>query len=680
MAENALAISQGLFKKTQSDFDPVKQYDPVALLASSPLALVVANRVPAHSVQELIALAHQMSPKKMNYASAGIGSVAHLTFEVVRDAAGIDAVHIPYKGGGQAMGDIIAGQVEMHMASIQVAANLHKAGQIRALAVTSIASPAGRCPTCRRSRRPASRPPTSTSRSGTRSSARRGMPDASSRPGSIAAVRSVMSNPKVRERLAKLDIEPDLRASPGELGNKLHERDRQLDQVHRRERHQGGVEVIGESAKRDEAIFATCTCASEARLLRGVYPWARRRRDPRARNDNRQQEAKGIPMPARAPWIDHFGDNFLWSNATLVIKGMAPYGVVALEEIDRVCERLKGRQHEPHAWFEEWGAMGALVEGYAIEAEKAGRKHTAGDYYLRAGNYLYNAERFLRPGPEKRTAGERAFRSYHAGIRLRHPNIERVEVPYENTTLPALFMRAPVTGPAPTGRHHQRHGQLQGDEHLLRWARVCAARTCTRWHWTGPARAKRCGCAASTAATTTRRRAALRSTTSPSGVTSTAKRVAIMGYSFGGYYSARIAAFEKRYAAGISLSALHWDLAAWQTRIKEKNQNDPKAVAQSNFQFQWVVNAATADDAIEVARKFSLKDVAKNITCPYLVTHGGNDRVVPVENAPKLFEAIGAKKKVLKIFSTEEGGAEHAHVDNRQVGIDFAADWLAENM
>jgi dipeptidyl aminopeptidase/acylaminoacyl peptidase len=157
-------------------------------------------------------------------------------------------------------------------------------------------------------------------------------------------------------------------------------------------------------------------------------------------------------------------------------------------------------------------------------------------------------------------------------------------------------------------------------------------------------------------------------------------RVAIMGYSFGGYYSGRIAAFEKRYAAGISLSALHWDLAAWQTRIKEKNASDPKAVAQSNFQFQWVVNAPTVDDAIEIARRFSLKGVAQNITCPYLVTHGGNDRVVPVENATKLYEAIGSKNKTLKIFSPEEGGAEHAHVDNRQVGIDYAADWLMENI
>jgi dipeptidyl aminopeptidase/acylaminoacyl peptidase len=71
-----------------------------------------------------------------------------------------------------------------------------------------------------------------------------------------------------------------------------------------------------------------------------------------------------------------------------------------------------------------------------------------------------------------------------------------------------------------------------------------------------------------------------------------------------------------------------------------------------------------------------MKDVAKDIRCPFLVTHGGNDRVVPVENAPKLFEAVGSRDKTLKIFSTEEGGAEHAHVDNRQIGIDFAADWL----
>ena len=158
------------------------------------------------------------------------------------------------------------------------------------------------------------------------------------------------------------------------------------------------------------------------------------------------------------------------------------------------------------------------------------------------------------------------------------------------------------------------------------------------------------------------------------------KRIAVMGYSFGGYYSSRVAAFEHRYKACIALSALHWDLAGWQRKIAEKNASAPNTVAQSNFQFRWVVGAQTAEEGIAIAEKFTLKDVAKNIRSPFLVTHGGNDRVVPVENAPKLYEAVGSANKTIKIFTAEEGGAEHAHVDNRQVGIDFAADWLEANM
>jgi len=156
--------------------------------------------------------------------------------------------------------------------------------------------------------------------------------------------------------------------------------------------------------------------------------------------------------------------------------------------------------------------------------------------------------------------------------------------------------------------------------------------------------------------------------------------VVIMGYSFGGYYSARIAAFEKRYAAGVAMTALHWDLAGWQQKIKEKAQAEGTKVAQSNFQFQWVVGAADTEGSIEIAKRFTLKDVAHQITMPFLVTHGANDRVVPVENAQKLYDALGSAKKTLRIFTAEDGGAEHAHVDNRQVGVDFIADWIAENL
>jgi hypothetical protein len=149
-------------------------------------------------------------------------------------------------------------------------------------------------------------------------------------------------------------------------------------------------------------------------------------------------------MSNRGPWIDHFDDNFLWSNATLILKGMAPYGVVALGEIDRCCETLRARQGEADrgkAWLEEWRALGDIIERRGDEALAKGHKITAGDYYLRAGIYHYNAERFIEPGPEKKAQCAHAYKVWHQGIRLRHHNVEFVEVPYEGTTLPALFMK-----------------------------------------------------------------------------------------------------------------------------------------------------------------------------------------------------------------------------------------------
>jgi tripartite-type tricarboxylate transporter receptor subunit TctC len=87
-------------------------------------------------VAELITYSRTL-PQKMNYASAGIGSVSHLTFEVVKAATGMEAVHVPYKGGGPAMNDVIAGHVAINMASIQVAKGLVETGKIKGLAVTS---------------------------------------------------------------------------------------------------------------------------------------------------------------------------------------------------------------------------------------------------------------------------------------------------------------------------------------------------------------------------------------------------------------------------------------------------------------------------------------------------------------------------------------------------------------
>ena len=154
-----------------------------------------------------------------------------------------------------------------------------------------------------------------------------------------------------------------------------------------------------------------------------------------------------------------------------------------------------------------------------------------------------------------------------------------------------------------------------------------------------------------------------------------------MGYSFGGYYAGRVAAFEKRYAAGIAFAALHWDLAGWQREIKRRHESDPKNTAQSAFHFRWIMgHLDDGDAAIAKAEAFTLAGVASKIDMPFLIVHAEEDKVVPVASAHKLFEAIASRRKHLKILTASDGSVYHAQADNRQVGIDYIADWISDHL
>jgi tripartite-type tricarboxylate transporter receptor subunit TctC len=207
LAENAVAISQALYKRSKSNFDPLTQYDAVAGLAAAPSALVIANNVPAKTVAELVA--HSKSvPQKLNFASAGIGSVSHLNFEVFMDKTGMQAVHVPYKGGGQAIGDVIAGHVPMTITSVQATKGLVESGKVRALAVTSAArSPAmPNVPTMQEAGVPAADVEL---RFWFAVFGPKGLPEPVKAKLSQALAK-VMGNNAARERLAKLDITPDV--------------------------------------------------------------------------------------------------------------------------------------------------------------------------------------------------------------------------------------------------------------------------------------------------------------------------------------------------------------------------------------------------------------------------------------------------------------------------------------
>jgi len=379
-------------------------------------------------------------------------------------------------------------------------------------------------------------------------------------------------------------------------------------------------------------------------------------------------------------WITHFPGNFMWSNATLVTKGMAPYGAVALGEIDEICQRLMSRQDEPHAWWEEWSAMAARLEAVADSAEAEGRRLTAGNYYLRAGMYYFTAERFISPGPEKLEMGQKAIECCTNGILRRYPNVERVEVPYEDASLPALFMKAQsASSRAPTIVLFD--GLDNCKEMSVLFAGLeFAARGWNTMSIDGPGQGEslrlrdiRTRHDYEVAGGAAYDYVSARDDVDP-------ERVAVMGYSFGGYYAPRIVAFDDRYAACVAFGAMHWDMPEWVTEIRDSVALDPKTSATSHFQIPWVFGAADLDEAIEIASRFNLVGVADRIKCPFLVAHGENDRQVPFEDARKLVEAVGSKDKTLLAFSAEDGGAEHVQVDNRQVGVDAIADWLAPRL
>ncbi len=379
-------------------------------------------------------------------------------------------------------------------------------------------------------------------------------------------------------------------------------------------------------------------------------------------------------------WTDHFAGNFSWSNATMVTKGMAPYGVVALGEIERLGEKLAARQNEPDAWWQEWCAMADHVAKMADEAVARGRQFTAGDYYMRAGYYYYTGERMVYPGELKTDIYGKAIRCFNAGFARRYPDFERVEVPYEGASLPAYFVKARgATGRAPTvvvfdgldnckemsalfcGLEFSRRGfntlaiDGPGQGETLRLRGITS-----RYDYEVPG-------------TAAYDYVASRGDVDP-------QKVVILGYSFGGYCVPRIAAFEKRYAGGVAFGAMYWDMHAWLLRTQEQMKKG--AVATSHFQIPWVfgVPGLEFSGAIERMKEFTLAGVAEKVSCPFLTLHGENDRIIPPGEATLLHAALGSKNKTLKIFDAEAGGAEHCQVDDRQAGVNFIADWITENV
>jgi tripartite-type tricarboxylate transporter receptor subunit TctC len=205
VGENAVGINQALYKKHPSGFDPRQHFDTIAAMGSAALGLTVANNIPPKTFAEFVAYA-KAQPGKINYGHAGPGSVSHLVFEVIADAAGFESVGVAYRGGGPAAQAIVAGQVAAVTSSMAVAKGQAEGGLVKVVAVTSP------------NRSPALPNVPSLKELGVKHAevdlefwwglfGPKGMPDAV-KAKLEQAMKDTMAHPAVRERLMKVDTNP----------------------------------------------------------------------------------------------------------------------------------------------------------------------------------------------------------------------------------------------------------------------------------------------------------------------------------------------------------------------------------------------------------------------------------------------------------------------------------------
>jgi tripartite-type tricarboxylate transporter receptor subunit TctC len=209
----SLVVNVSLYRKVA--YDPIRDFEPVTLLASTQNVLVAHPAVPAKTAAELIALARK-APGKLNYASTGSGSSGHLTMELLKSMARIDLTHVPYKVVGQAQVDLIAGQVSLWFPTIPGALPHIKAGRMNALAVSGAARSPGLpdVPTVAESGLP-----------GFEASTWYPVLAPARTPGAIVAklnrqLVAIVETPQVRDQLVSSGVEP-IGSSPAELASHI---------------------------------------------------------------------------------------------------------------------------------------------------------------------------------------------------------------------------------------------------------------------------------------------------------------------------------------------------------------------------------------------------------------------------------------------------------------------------
>jgi len=385
--------------------------------------------------------------------------------------------------------------------------------------------------------------------------------------------------------------------------------------------------------------------------------------------------------PANTNWFTYFPRDYRWSAAVCGMVSGAQWGAAQIGEVDQVGRRLAKRLGDDGAWFREWVKMGDKIRGLALAEERKGHDLSAASHHVRACCYYQMAERFRTPKDKKALdAYRKGLDSFRRHARLTdRPRIEAVEVPFERgKKLPGYLVHAENTKKARPpvvvffdGLDVTKELQyMRGVEDLVRRGMSCLVMD-------GPG----------TGEAIRFRKIYLRHDYEAAGSAAldylerrkdvNAGRAAVMAISLGGYYAPRIASMEPRFKACVAWGAI-WDYhATWKRRIEASFKAE---LSVPGHHIQWILNAKSLREALKKLDGFRLDGVVQKMRCPFLLTHGADDKQIPLKDARSLFNAVGSKDKTFKVFTVAEGGAQHCQRDNYSLGTAYMFDWLQEKL
>ena len=336
----------------------------------------------------------------------------------------------------------------------------------------------------------------------------------------------------------------------------------------------------------------------------------------------------------------YFPGNYRWSAAFVNMLGTAVSGGVDISELHAIGRMLDGKSGEDdEAWFDASVKVADTVRSHAEKFSAERHPVSAASFYLRACHYYQMGERFRTPKDARALdAYRKSVECFHQFVALSGSKIEIVDVPFEGKKLPGYFVPAQNAKSAPPPCMVFFDGlDVTKEIQYLRGVPDLVRRGISVLVMDGPG---------------------------------TGEAIRFRGMPLRYDY-------EKAGGACIAWGAI-WDYyGTWKKRIDAGFQ---ASMSVPGHHIMWILGVDSLDAALKKLEPFRLDGVVQKMRCPFLIVHGADDEQIPLKDAQALYDASGSADKTLRVFTAEEGGAQHCQRDYLSLGTAVMWNWLEDKL